>query len=212
MFSKMGMSCFFVLIINFLAKMSASLNILCMSLLLVMIGCKPENAVRVVKVPKVEKEPVASLPPVAGAIGKTLENDIQPPKMEAPEGWTPQPLDAVRKGSWKIAQADTGEMVDISVTVFPGDVGGLLANVNRWRGQLSLKPWDEMLLNKNLQDILIDGLNASFVALLEEGEKGTLGAILPREGYSWFFKMTGPVAAVAQEEARFRQFLTTIHF
>ena len=152
------------------------------------------------------------MPPVAGAMAKTLENDIQPPKMEAPAHWVPATLDAIRKGSWKVASPDNQDSIDISVTVFPGDVGGMLANVNRWRGQLGLKPWDDMILNSHLQDVVIAGLNAKLVVLLEEGDKGTLGAILPREGFTWFFKMTGPKGMVSKEEAYFRQFLTTVHF
>lgn len=175
-------------------------------------GCKPENPVRVVQIPKVEKKQEATVPPVAGAMAKTLENDIQPPKMEAPAHWVPATLDAIRKGSWKVASPDNQDSIDISVTVFPGDVGGMLANVNRWRGQLGLKPWDDMILNSHLQDVVIAGLNAKLVVLLEEGDKGTLGAILPREGFTWFFKMTGPKGMVLKEEAYFRQFLTTVHF
>lgn len=187
-------------------------TLLSFAILILLIGCKPEEAVRVVQVPKIEKKYEAQVPPTSGSMAKTLENDILPPKMEAPVNWVPATLDGVRKGSWKITSADGQEPLDVSVTVFPGDVGGILANVNRWRSQLGLQPWDEMILNTHLEEVMIDGLNAKLISLLEEGDRGTLGAILPREGYTWFFKMTGPRNALLQEEVAFRKFLTTVHF
>jgi hypothetical protein len=39
----------------------------------------------------------------------------------------------MRKGSWSIGPADAA--ADLAVTVFPGDVGGRVANFNRWRQQ-----------------------------------------------------------------------------
>ena len=33
--------------------------------------------------------------------------------------------------------------VEIAISQFPGDVGGMLANINRWRGQVGLAPVTE---------------------------------------------------------------------
>jgi hypothetical protein len=40
----------------------------------------------------------------------------------------------------------------------------------------------------------------------------TLGAIVPHAGQTWYFKLTGPDAAVAAQEAAFREFLETVKF
>jgi len=40
----------------------------------------------------------------------------------------------------------------------------------------------------------------------------TLGAILPLEPQGWFFKLTGPIAAVAAQESAFTDFLRTVKF
>src|SRR3954468_24443237 len=56
----------------------------------------------------------------------------------APAHWTVKPATAMRKGSYAI-KGDGGE-ADLSITAFPGETGGLLANLNRWRGQVSLPP------------------------------------------------------------------------
>lgn len=33
--------------------------------------------------------------------------------------------------------------IEVAISRFPGDVGGMLANVNRWRGQVGLPPTTE---------------------------------------------------------------------
>jgi hypothetical protein len=47
----------------------------------------------------------------------------------------------MRKASFVVQEAD-GAKVDISVTSFSGESGGLLANINRWRAQLGLDAVD----------------------------------------------------------------------
>ena len=48
----------------------------------------------------------------------------------------------MRLASHKVSDED-GNEIDFSITSFPGDVGGLLANVNRWLGQIGLPPTDQ---------------------------------------------------------------------
>ena len=57
----------------------------------------------------------------------------------APAAWKPKAVSSMRRGSFEVGEG-TGPLADLAITVFPGDVGGDLANVNRWRGQLDLPP------------------------------------------------------------------------
>ncbi len=59
----------------------------------------------------------------------------------APADWKPKAPGAMRKGSFTVSGA-AGD-ADLSITAFPGDVGGELANLNRWRGQIQLAPLAE---------------------------------------------------------------------
>ena len=70
--------------------------------------------------------------PVATASGAGLT-------WTAPTTWKAKPASAMRKGSFTIP-GNGGAEAELSITAFPGDVGGELANVNRWRGQISLPP------------------------------------------------------------------------
>ena len=53
---------------------------------------------------------------------------------QTPESWTEYPPSSIRKANFKIN--NTSGTAEVSVTVFPGDVGGALVNINRWRQQI----------------------------------------------------------------------------
>ena len=55
---------------------------------------------------------------------------------------------------------------EIAVTVFPGNVGGLTANVNRWRGQIGLAPLAPAELEANLDHLDANGLHFEIVVLV----------------------------------------------
>jgi hypothetical protein len=123
----------------------------------------------------------------------------------APASWTPKPGSAMRKGSYAISGPEGAG--DLSITAFPGDVGGNLANVNRWRGQLQLPPVTD--LTDAVQPLAANGLNLLVFDAANSGSR-ILGAIVPRTGETWFFKLTGPDALVAREKPAFLDFLRTV--
>ena len=124
----------------------------------------------------------------------------------APAAWQPRPGSAMRKGSYTVG-GEGG--ADLSITAFPGDVGGDLANVNRWRGQLSLPPITEADLAAALTSVSANGLAMKVVDLAGGGQR-MLGAIVPHGGSTWFFKLTGPDALVAKEKAAYLEFLQSV--
>ena len=123
----------------------------------------------------------------------------------APAQWTPKKATSMRKGSYAVSGPEGA--ADLSITAFPGDVGGDLANVNRWRGQLQLPPVPD--LTGTLQPLEANGLR---IRVFDGANGGTrmLGAIVPLTGETWFFKLTGPDALVAREKPAFLEFLKTV--
>lgn len=128
----------------------------------------------------------------------------------APAAWTAKPAGAMRKGSYAVKGAE-GE-ADFAITAFPGDVGGDLANLNRWRGQLSLPALTQSEFAAATEHVDHNGLHMTVVDLVGTGEKPQriLGAMIPHGGATWFFKLTGPAALVAREKPAFTAFLATI--
>jgi len=59
-----------------------------------------------------------------------------------PEGWELGKKSSMRIGSFSVQDGNDSSL-DISVTAFPGDLGGLLPNVERWLGQIGLNPGKE---------------------------------------------------------------------
>jgi len=130
----------------------------------------------------------------------------------APAGWQAKALGAMRKGSFTIAN-EAGATADLSITAFPGAVGGEFANVNRWRGQLSLPPIVETDLATAVTHLSQNGLIFTFVDLVSTdaaNPQHMLGAMVPYEGAMWFFKLSGPDALVAATKPAFLEFLKTV--
>ena len=129
----------------------------------------------------------------------------------APASWTAKPPSAMRKGSFAIKDGDAE--ADLSITAFPGDTGGLLANLNRWRGQILLAPLTPDQLDANRQHIDIGSLHVDvvdFAGTANGVPTRIIGAVVPTGGETWFFKLMGPDAVVSKEKAAFLEFLRTV--
>lgn len=130
----------------------------------------------------------------------------------APAAWKVGPENRMRKATLLIP-GEGGAVAELAVTAFPGDVGGNLANVNRWRQQLGLAPITQAELGPTLQRIEVGPLQIDLAELVGAGSSGSqrvLGAIVRFAGATWFFKVTGPEALVAQERPAIIAFLQTL--
>ena len=110
-----------------------------------------------------------------------------------------------------------GGTAKASVTALPRRAGELLLNVNRWRGQLNLKPIDEEQLGKEVRQLEVAGTSAPFVDLTgPESAGGTpprmLGVMLPRGEQTWFFKINGPADVVEKQKSAFEAFVKSVRF
>jgi hypothetical protein len=137
-------------------------------------------------------------------------NDIT---FDIPTGWSLQPATSIRAASF-LVERPGAPAAEVSVTAFPGKVGGDLANVNRWRGQLRLPPIDEVSLVEIAEE-LKGGTHTfrifdleSEVPTVEGGRRSRiLAAIADHNDSTWFIKMFGESEHVAGERNNFEQFL-----
>jgi hypothetical protein len=131
---------------------------------------------------------------------------------QAPAEWTPKAPGAMRKASYGVPGA--GAEAELSITAFPGEVGGELANVNRWRGQIGLTPLRPEELDASVSREQANGLSFTVVELAPGGGdpngKAILGAIVPYQGSTWFFKLTGPGPSVKASKPAFILFLRSV--
>lgn len=189
-------------------------NALLAASLLLLPGCEPEPAVRSYAVPREAasangapagpanaKPAMEASPEMVAAAAK----EGQPAFPAAPAGWTAKDPGAMRKGSWSVGPDDAA--ADLAVTVFPGDVGGRVANFNRWRQQLGLPPGDAAMFDA-IQVAKVGTLQGEVVHFASaDGAKATRAVLVAHKGSTWFFKLTGPAATVTSAAAAFDAFV-----
>jgi hypothetical protein len=96
------------------------------------------------------------------------------PSWTLPAEWRQLPGGEFRYATIQLPETDrTSKPLEISVSTAGGDV---LANVNRWRGQLNLKPVAAQELASTTKALTIDGHEATLVSLVGTGSGGMQGA------------------------------------
>lgn len=125
----------------------------------------------------------------------------------APADWTLQPAQRMRKATYAVPAG--GASLELAVTAFPGSMGGEFSNLNRWRGQAGLPPLDAAGLPEAFSRFSHNGLEFA-VADVKGPSQGVLAAMVPFGGSTWFFKLSGPAAAVPSAQPAFLAFLQTV--
>jgi hypothetical protein len=187
---------------------------LILALPLVLVACR-DSKISVYQIPKENDAPVAQVPAGHPATGGTGMDGMAVAKAEGPgltwtlpAGWQAKPASGMRKATIAV-----GEGAELAVTAFPGDVGGELANLNRWRSQLQVPPVAESELASAITRLEAGGLQIAVVDILGgPADKPTrmLGAMVPFAGATWFFKLVGPDAIVAKEKPAYLAFLQSL--
>jgi hypothetical protein len=170
--------------------------------LLFLAACR--DPIRTYEVPKTR---AAAAPSATSAATAPAASPAQALHWHALASWREEPPAGFRRGSFKLGPAD--QQADLSITAFPGPAGGLLENINRWRGQLSLPPLAD---HEELATPLADAaMPAMLWVELDGGPAGILGGIVPHGPETWFFKLSGPAPTLAATREEFRTFLLSIH-
>ncbi|RAP32838.1 hypothetical protein DID77_04020 [Candidatus Marinamargulisbacteria bacterium SCGC AG-439-L15] len=187
--------------------MIQSRNYISLILILLLLGpmlssCK-KTGVRVYTAPK---ETLTSQGVVNNG-SNTAQIDIT---WNAPSHWQEQQSNAIRLGSYRIYGLNN-QVADVTIVSFPGKVGGLLANVNRWRGQLGLPAIFEEGLASLVESKKINGDTVTVVQLSSKdmGKQMVVG-IFEFNNKRYFFKLMGDASVVSEEKKGFLKMLETV--
>ncbi len=136
---------------------------------------------------------------------------------DAPETWT--------KGDEKEGRLATYELPGTGKTScvlssLPGDAGGELANINRWRKQMDLDPTPS-LRDESVEWMTLAGLGQQALGIDlqgtfsgmgadELGDSRMLVALIPRPGHTLFVKLLGAEAEVAAARTDFRALVQSL--
>ena len=144
--------------------------------------------------------------------------DAANPKWIVPKDWEEGKAAPMRRATFVVKSTD-GQSAEVAVSAFPGDVGGLLANVNRWRGQIGLGPVAPDEVASITSDVEISGAKATVVDFQTDGTPAgkshpqrMVVVTLPHAGNSWFFKMTGDAPLTGAQKETLLQFVNSVKF
>jgi hypothetical protein len=137
------------------------------------------------------------------------------PAWQIPSSWQEVPPPQMLLA--KFVMPDSKEpKAEVTVSVFPGDAGGVLPNINRWRRQLNLAPIEDGALGQNTKPLDAAGRRGFLVEFKGENTNGQptqiIGAILPSQEQTWFYKLTGDPQVAQQERDAFVQFVQTARY
>jgi len=137
------------------------------------------------------------------------------PQWEVPPDWHEQPAAQMLLASYLVTGAEG--KATITISTFPGSVGGELANVNRWRKQLGLNAISESELPQSTTRLDVLGGRAMLVDIngadAKAGQKARMvAAMVPRAGSTWFYKLMGDEPVVAKQKDAFVKFIQTVRY
>jgi hypothetical protein len=149
----------------------------------------------------VESTPPVVDPPAVHAPAATGE--VTQVAVELPEGWTLDPTPRPMRVATYII-TDPGGPVEVALTRFPGDTGGVLGNINRWRQQVGLGPVTEAELPATVRSF---AEGRGYGVEIENGDRTLLGAGVfdAASGQTWFLKTTTTPAIAARVRAGFER-------
>lgn len=166
----------------------------------------------------------AQLPPSHSPIGNILPaaapsapaSSEGKPEWQVPPGWKEIDGGQFLVSKFIIISSDNLQAA-VNVSMSAGDGGGVLGNVNRWRGQLGLSQQSQAEVDKLVQSIDIEGGKAILVDMsgtdMKSGAKTRLiGAIVPKGQQTWFYKLMGPAALIEQQKEAFTKFVQSVKY
>ena len=198
-----------------MTKMNKSniIGVVILIFIMALIGCKDESISKY-SVPKRAVGAEEKATPAHQANEAIKSSGISQPNAvslawQLPSGWQEKQAGRMALASFDVVVGDaTAECV---VSKFPGDVGGLVANINRWRGQIGLPSLDDAAAIASAETFTTSFGKIYYLKLDNaSAQKAMLTAILPGDNFVVFVKMMPPSNLVAQLEASFVSFTKSI--
>ncbi len=172
--------------------------------------------------PMAQAELPPSHPPIGGAdllaasaTGSAASSQAKP-TWQVPAGWQ-----EVSGGPFLVAKFTVGgpgsAQAAVNVSMSAGTGGGVVGNVNRWRGQLGLGHLSENEINGLGTPVDTTSGKALVVDMTgtdpKTNQKARLvGAIVPQGDRTWFYKLMGNESVVGREKEGFTKFVQTAKY
>lgn len=127
-----------------------------------------------------------------------------------PDTWIPSKGHSMRLASFDVPFSKG--VGDLSIVSLSGSSGGLLANVNRWRGQVELEPISEsdILTTSYVGESKMGPYRIFKMINEKKKEKAIIAAVLPTGEKTFFIKLTADIEGISELEFSFKNFCSSI--
>lgn len=129
---------------------------------------------------------------------------------EVPEGWEVAGQKPMRLATFLVNR--DAKQLEITLSRLGANPGSMLANVNRWRGQIGLGDIDQAELDEQTQTVVIDGADCPSFELDSPQGRAIYVVVAKRPDSTLFIKMMGDRELAADEKATFQRFAESIRF
>jgi hypothetical protein len=148
----------------------------------------------------------ASHPPI-GNKPASLSTESKP-QWRVPQGWQEAPPTQFLVAQFLIS-GENGSQAGVNISKTGG---GVTANINRWRNQLSLEELSSGEIEKQLQTLAVPDSKAMLIDMRgtdsKSGKKArTIGAVVSLPTGTWYYKLKGDEELVEREKEAFLQFV-----
>ncbi len=184
------------------------------ALLFLLGGCGPGGSVEIAtKRPRIGSDPVRAGASAAMRFGGEMPQAEAPFRFTLPEGWKDEGPAGMRK-----VNLSTGADTQCYLITLPGEGGGLVENLNRWRNEVGLAPIraEEAAALPRIE-LLGEACPLLDVSGDYQGMGGSagsdrtlLGTVLIRPTESLFIKMVGPSEEVLAHRDAFVAFVESL--
>lgn len=116
-----------------------------------------------------------------------------------PEGWVFDETPRQMRIATYMAPTVAGDR-EVTVTRFPGHVGGELANINRWRGQMGLAPITDGELEEHIERFSMEGYDGYQIRIESDSGAMLAAAVFDESiNQTWFVRATLPNSDLADQ-------------
>jgi hypothetical protein len=156
-----------------------------------------------------ESQPTEAAKPQAAVEGAPPSTGAEDVKWTVPQGWVQEPPRQMRVASFKTSLAPDAAQVIVS-RFGAGAFGGMLDNINRWRGMVNLPPIDDVKKQPG-EKTKIGGADADAYEFVNDGQRLVV-ILIPRGEMTWFIRFVGTDKETTTQKPSFDAFLRSIQW
>ena len=135
-------------------------------------------------------------------------------KWAPPKNWIEKVPGEMRLASFDAFDSNN-KTADVSITIFPGNVGGIENNVNRWRQQIELpaQSLENILTEAEQRTFPLLGDALIFMLNNKKNSKGIIAVMIPNQkNQTIFVKMIGNSNSIIELKYEFDLFCQSIYW